>query len=376
MNEMKLESYLQEEYEWFHANPELSYEEEATTAHIRAALKRAGVKLAEYPLKTGLVVEIGRGEPLVALRTDVDALPVQENTGLSYASKNTGKMHACGHDFHMAAVLGATLLLKVREAKLKGTVRIIFQPAEEAPGGARVVMDAGALAGVQAIFGIHVVPFVEKGTLGIKEGAVTASVDRFVIRFHGRGTHAAAPDAGLDPIPVASEFVLAAQTIVSRRISPFSPAVVSVTHMEAGNTWNVIPETALVEGTTRTMGAKNRALVRETLCNQAESLAKAHGMTAEIEWHEGPPATNNEAGCIAIARRVAEKRGIPAVTPPGWMAGEDFAYYQEAYKGAFILVSTGDTVANHNPKFHADEEAILPTAEYLADLMEEALRAL
>ncbi len=376
MSEINWESYLREEYEWFHANPELSYEEEATTAHIRSALKRAGVRIAEYPLKTGLVAEIGGGEPIVALRTDIDALPVQENTELPYASKHAGKMHACGHDFHMAAVLGATLLLKEREEKLPGTVRILFQPAEEAPGGARVVMDAGALDGVEAIFGLHVVPFVEKGALGIKEGAVTASVDRFVLRFHGKGTHAAAPNAGLDPIPVASEFVLAAQTIVSRRISPFSPAVVSVTHVEAGNTWNVIPETALVEGTTRTMGKEDRALVREALCTQAEKLAEAHGMTAEIEWHEGPPATNNEAGCIALARRVAEKRGIPAVTPPGWMAGEDFAYYHETYKGAFILVSTGDIVANHNPKFHADEEAILPTAEYLADLMTEALGTL
>ncbi len=373
---MNMEAYLKEEYEWFHTHPELSYEEEATTEHIRSVLKRAGVRLAEYPLKTGLVAEIGAGEPIVALRTDIDALPVEEHTDLPHASKHKGKMHACGHDFHMAAVLGATLLLKEQEKKLRGTVRLIFQPAEEAPGGARVVMDTGALEGIRAIFGFHVVPFVEKGTLGIKEGAVTAGVDRFVLRFRGKGTHAAAPDAGLDAIPVASEFVLAAQNIVSRRVSPFSPAVVSVTHLEAGNTWNVIPETALVEGTTRTMGREDRALVREALCTLAEHIAKAHGLTVEIDWHEGPPATANETDCIALARRVAERKGIPWVTPPGWMAGEDFAYYQEKYKGAFLLVSTGDTVANHNPKFHADEGAILPTAEYLAELMTEALREL
>ncbi len=374
MSDKDLEQRLLQLFYELHKHPELSYEEVETTKRLRAVLNEAGIKILDLPLKTGLVAEIGAGKPVVALRTDIDGLPVHEKTGLPYASEEEGKMHACGHDFHMSMAVGAAFLLKEREAEIDGAVRIIFQPAEEAPGGALDVMKTGILDDVRAIFGLHVVPFVKEGTLGIKEGAITASVDRFEIAFHGRGTHAAEPERGLDPIPALSSFVMTAQTIISRNISPFSSAVVSVTHIEAGTTWNVIPETAYLEGTTRTLSAKDRALVKKRIYALADSIEKSHGVKTEITWHAGPPATNNTAHWTAVARSIAEEMRVPVEIPSGWMAGEDFAYYQEKLPGLFVLASTGPSAANHNPKFQVNPKTILPTAKYMAKLVEKALK--
>ena len=237
-----IEAFIVEEFEWFHRHPELSYEEVETTKRIRVSLERAGIRILDLPLKTGLVAEVGQGEPLVALRTDIDALPIEEQTDLPYRSEHRGRMHACGHDFHISSVLGAALLLKQHEQELTGRVRIFFQPAEEAPGGAKVLIEAGALKDVAAIFGLHASPLMEVGTVGISEGAVMAAVDRFVFRFHGTGTHAAHPESGVDPIVLAAAFIQSVQTVVARNLNPFSAGVVSVTHIAAGNTWNVIPE--------------------------------------------------------------------------------------------------------------------------------------
>lgn len=361
----------------FHRYPELSFKEVHTSAMIVEKLRAFGCDTVEQMYNTGVVATIkgGLGEgKCIGLRADIDALPVTEETGLPYASEIPGHMHACGHDFHTSALLGAALLLKRKEHELQGRVKLVFQPAEEAPGGAKKVLETGLLQDVCAIFGMHVSPRLPVGTLGLRAGAVTASVDRFQITFRGQGTHAAHPDAGIDPIPAAAAFIQAAQTIVSRNLNPFAAGLVSITHVEGGNTWNVIPSTVLVEGTTRSLGKEERQLIRENLCRLAERIAEGHGAQAEIDWYEGPPATDNAPEWIEVARQAAKEQSLEVVEAPASLAGEDFAYYQEQLPGAFVLVGTGHSFSNHHPKFQLDPAALQPAAAFLARLAEEALR--
>ena len=353
----------------FHTHPELSHQERRTTEFITTVLREHGMTPTLFPT-TGLMVDIGPGVgPRIAFRADLDALPIEETAPVAFRSASPGVMHACGHDFHIAAVLGAALLLKQREAKLAGRVRIFFQPAEEAPGGAKVLIEAGALQDVAAIFGLHASPLLEVGTVGISAGAVMAAVDRFVFRFRGKGTHAAHPEAGVDPIPLAAAFVQSVQTVVARNLNPFSAGLVSVTHIEAGNTWNVISEEALVEGTTRSMNAQERAHIRARVCALADQLAAAYGATVETDWYEGPPATVNDDFWAVYAEEKAKERNLTVVPAPKSLGGEDFAFYQEKVPGMFVLVGTGLSPALHNPSFRIDPSALAPTAHYLAELV-------
>lgn len=380
MAQQEEEKIVQETFRWLHRHPELSYEEVETTKRVREVLQEHDVTVLDSSLQTGLVAEVGAAGSadtdrlVVALRADIDALPVTEETGLPYASEIPGRMHACGHDFHTSALLGAALLLKQKEAELPGRVKLVFQPAEEAPGGAKKVLETSLLGDVDAMFGLHVSPLFPVGTLGLRAGAVTASVDRFQITFRGKGTHAAHPDAGIDPIPAAAAFIQAAQTIVSRNLNPFAPGLVSITHVEGGNTWNVIPETVLVEGTTRSLGKEERQLIRENLCRLAERIAEGHGSQAEIDWYEGPPATDNTPEWVEVAQKVAEQQKLAVAEAPASLGGEDFAYYQETLPGVFVLVGTGHSYSNHNPKFQVDPAALWPAAQYLVGLAEAALQ--
>lgn len=368
---------ITEEFYWFHRHPELSYEEIETTKRLRQDLEAADIRILDLPLKTGLVAEVGTGKaPFIALRCDIDGLPIQEESGLDYASEHEGRMHACGHDFHISTVLGAAYLLKEQENELRGTVYLIFQPAEEAPGGARKVMATGVLKEVQAIFGLHTSPLYDVGTLGIREGAVTASVDKFTVTFHGKGTHAAHPERGIDPIVMAAGFVTATQSIVSRNIDPAHPGLVSITHIESGNTWNVIPESAWLEGTVRCLTAEDRKLIKKRIYGLAEGQAASFGGHAELTWYAGPPATNNTPSWTEFAAEEARREGLTVEPAPVNLAGEDFAYYQEEIPGAFVLVGTGKSPANHNPKFHVDPAALGPAARYMANLAREAFARL
>lgn len=340
-------------------------------------LAAAGIEVLDLPLRTGLVAKVGTGEaPFIALRCDIDGLPIQEESGLNYASEHAGRMHACGHDFHISTVLGSAYLLKAQEKDLHGTVYLIFQPAEEAPGGARKVMETGVLKDVQAIFGLHTSPIYDVGTLGIRAGAVTASVDKFTVTFCGKGTHAAHPERGTDPIVMAASFVTAAQSIVSRNIDPAHPSLVSITHIESGNTWNVIPESAWLEGTVRCLTAEDRKRIKQRIYELAEGQAASFGGHAELTWYAGPPATNNTPAWTDFAIQVAEASGLTVEPAPVNLAGEDFAYYQEEIPGAFVLVGTGKSPANHNPKFHVDPAALGPAAKYMARLAKEAFARL
>ena len=377
MNEQDIFQKITDEFYWFHRHPELSYEEVETTKRLREDLAAAGIEVLDLPLKTGLVAQVGTGEaPFIALRCDIDGLPIQEESGLAYASEHAGRMHACGHDFHISAVLGSAYLLKAKERELCGTVYLIFQPAEEAPGGARKVMETGVLKDVQAIFGLHTSPLYDVGTLGIRSGAVTASVDKFTVTFHGKGTHAAHPERGIDPIVMAASFVTAAQSIVSRNIDPAHPGLVSITHIESGNTWNVIPESSWLEGTVRCLTAEDRKLIKKRIYELAEGQAASFGGHAELTWYAGPPATDNTPDWTDFAIEVAKEAELDVVPAPVNLAGEDFAYYQEEIPGVFVLVGTGKSPANHNPKFHVDPAALGPAARYMARLAVEAFARL
>ncbi|MCI6612102.1 amidohydrolase [Mitsuokella jalaludinii] len=377
MNEQDIFQKITDEFYWFHRHPELSYEEVETTKRLREDLAAAGIEVLDLPLKTGLVAKVGTGEaPFIALRCDIDGLPIQEESGLAYASEHAGRMHACGHDFHISAVLGSAYLLKAKERELRGTVYLIFQPAEEAPGGARKVMETGVLKDVQAIFGLHTSPLYDVGTLGIRSGAVTASVDKFTVTFHGKGTHAAHPERGIDPIVMAASFVTAAQSIVSRNIDPAHPSLVSITHIESGNTWNVIPESSWLEGTVRCLTAEDRKCIKKRIYELAEGQAASFGGHAELTWYAGPPATDNTPDWTDFAIEVAKEAELDVVPAPVNLAGEDFAYYQEEIPGVFVLVGTGKSPANHNPKFHVDPAALGPAAKYMARLAVEAFARL
>ncbi len=373
-----LEKELLQEFQWFHRNPELSYEEFETTKHIRELLEKDGITILNLPLETGLVAEV-KGElpgPVVAIRCDIDGLPVEEETALPWKSEVSGKMHACGHDFHTTAIWGAARLLQERREHLQGTVKIIFQPAEESSLGALKVIETGVLEDVEAIFGIHVSSVYPVGALGIREGSVTAAVDRFSIEVKGRGTHAAHPQDGIDPIVTAAAIVQNVQSIVSRNVDPLSAGLVSITQIKSGSTWNVIPEYAFLEGTVRTLDKENRSLIPKRLKEIAEYTAKAYGAEAEFHWIPGPPATDNDPFWTGFSREAAEHSGYDVRVDEPSLGGEDFAFYQEIIRGVYIRIGTGETWPNHNPRFEVDPKALKPASEYVAALAEQALKRL
>ncbi|WP_243523605.1 M20 peptidase aminoacylase family protein [Bacillus pseudomycoides] len=361
-----------------HQYPELSYEEFETTKTIRNWLNEANITIINSDLKTGVIAEVSgnKNGPTIALRADIDALPIHEETNLSYASKNPGKMHACGHDFHAASILGAAYLLKENESSLNGTVRFIFQAAEESGDGACKVIEAGHLQNVQAIFGMHNKPDLPVGTIGIKDGPLMAGVDRFEIEIKGIGTHAAVPDAGVDPIVASSQIVMALQTIVSRNISSFHNAVISVTNIHSGNTWNVIPEKATLEGTVRTFQAETRIKIPELMKRVIKGVAEALGVEAKLHWYPGPPAVYNDTDLTALSTRIAEQMNLHIISPKPSMAGEDFAFYQQEIPGSFVFMGTAGTQEWHHPAFTLDEGALPISAQYFALLAQEAINKL
>ncbi|PFF07963.1 hydrolase [Bacillus cereus] len=359
-----------------HEHPELSYEEFETTKAIKNWLEEKNITIINSNLETGVIAEISGNSngPLIAIRADIDALPIQEETNLPYASKINGKMHACGHDFHTAAIIGTAYLLKEKESSLSGTVRFIFQPAEESSNGACKVIEAGHLHGVQAIFGMHNKPDLPVGTIGIKDGPLMAGVDRFEIEIHGVGTHAAVPDAGVDPIVASSQIVMALQTIVSRNISSSHNVVVSVTNIHSGNTWNVIPEKATLEGTVRTFQTETREKIPALMKRIIQGVSDALGVKTEFRFYAGPPAVHNDTSLTNLSTQVAETMNLNIISPTPSMAGEDFSFYQQEIPGSFVFMGTSGTHEWHHPSFTVDERALPISAEYFALLAEKALK--
>lgn len=366
-----MEKKLIEWFEWFHKHPELSYEEYNTTAKIREILTPEGIEILPCELETGIVAVI-RGEksgPVRALRCDIDALPITEETHLPYSSQCAGKMHACGHDFHIIAGIGCAILLNQKKEELAGTVKIIFQPAEESSLGALKILETDVMGDVEKIWGIHSDPTNETGLLGIREGYVTAAVDRFVITVRGNGCHGAHPDDGIDPVPAAAAIVQALQTIVTRNINAFHPALISVTRIEAGNTWNVIPESAVMEGTVRTMDRQDRILFEKRMKEIAENTARAYGAEAQVKWIPGPPATYNDAFMVEKSIQMAGECGWIVVPEETSMGGDDFSFYEDKIPGCYIKIGTGKGQLIHQPGFQVDEKVIWPAVKFLTGLL-------
>ena len=365
--------------EALHQQPELAFEEKATTALLQRELTAAGVELMPLQgLETGVLACIRGEKPgkTIALRCDMDALPIQEESGLPYASRCPGKMHACGHDFHTTVMLGTALRLQEMRKQLPGTVKIIFQPAEEIAAGAEKVLAAGVLDDVQRYLAIHSYPGFPAGTLGIKEGPVMAAVDRFSVTLRGKGAHAAQPQKGTDVIVAQAALIQSLQSLVSRTIDPFDPTVLSVTHVSAGNTWNVLPETAFLEGTVRTLSETARKQLAAGLQRMAAEVAAAYDMTAEASWMPGPPAVVNDADLCALARKTALRMGFRVDRQADTMGGEDFSWYLQHAPGIFIRVGTGGTYPGHHPKFTVDPAALEPAADYFASLAADCLQEL
>ncbi len=369
-----MEKKLVEVFQWLHRHPELAMKEHQTTEYLRKILLGHGVRLLDTKLETGLIAVIGTGkDPVIALRADIDALPIEEQTALPYASEAPGVMHACGHDFHTACMLGAALMLKEREASLPGTVKVIFQPAEEINRGADLVVNTGLLDDVRLFLTGHTYPWFPAGTIGIRPGSVMASADRFSVRIRGKGCHAANPDVGIDPIPALGAVISAFQTVVSRRINPFDGAVVSITRVEAGNTWNVIPESAVLEGTVRAMDETVRDGIHKRLERMAADTANAYDCEAVFEYEQGPAPVINDSGVCERAAAVAGKLGLNVECNPPSMIAEDFSRYLKLAPGALFRIGTGGGYDNHHPMFTADQSALLPAAGFFAALAEREL---
>lgn len=318
-------------------------------------------------LETGIFADIEGTHPgpTVAIRADIDALPIQEQTNLPYRSRIPGKMHACGHDFHTAAVLGAAYLLKAEQAELRGKIRLIFQPAEEYGAGAQKVLRDGQLKDVDVIIGLHNKPDLPVGTVGIKSGPLMAAVDRFKVVIKGKGAHGALPQNGHDPITASAQLITALQTIVSRSISPLESAVVSVTRIEGGNTWNVLPETVTIEGTIRTFNPEVRIQVKERFYAITEQIIGAFLSEVAIDWFEGPPPLINYAAVAEAAWVAAEQTGLKVIEPELSTAGEDFAYYLQHTPGVFAFFGTNGDEDWHHPSFTVDETALIEAAYFL-----------
>jgi len=364
-----------------HQHPELAYAETRSAAQVAAFLEGSGVEVRRGVGGTGLLAtaEGGRGRT-VLLRVDLDALPIQEQSGAPYASLTPGLMHACGHDGHTAMGAAAARILGRRRPQ--GSVRVLFQPAEEGEGGAQAVVADGALAGVDLVLGVHLWNELPVGTLGVKPGALMAAVDRLKIVIHGRGGHGGQPHRSADPVVAAAHVVTALQTIVSREVSPLQSAVVTLGSIHGGQAFNVIPDEVTLLGTLRTFDADLRRSLPDRIRRIAGGIAEGLNCRAEVEVKAGNPAVVNDPRVAEIARRAAVRvvgeAGV--VEPEPTMGGEDMAVYFAHAPGCFVFVGSanpekGLDQPHHSPRFDFDEEALAIGCEFLLRAAEEALKA-
>jgi amidohydrolase len=365
-----------------HQHPELSWEERRTGDRVVAFLEGVpGLTLRRGLGGTGLLATVAGGPgPTVLLRVDMDALPVQEDSAAPYASRTAGVMHACGHDGHVAMGAAAARVLARRPPA--GTVRVLFQPAEEGEGGAQAMVAAGALEGVDVVLGVHLWNELAAGTLGVKEGALMAAVDRLRIVIHGRGGHGGTPHRSADPVVAAAQVVTGLQTVVSRETSPLQSAVVTIGSIHGGQAFNVIPDEVTLTGTIRTFDTGLRAAMPERLARIAGGIAGALGCRAEVEVRPGnPPVVNDGAAAALAARAAARVVGEAAVVrPEPTMGGEDMAVYFERVPGCFVFVGSANAARgldqpHHSPRFDFDERALALGCAFLVEAAEEALRA-
>lgn len=362
-----------------HAAPELSGDEKDTAAAVAAELRREGFEPRTFAGHQGLVAlwpGLNRSKA-IAIRADLDALPLQEQSGKPWASRRSGIMHACGHDGHAALLVGFAKWLARQGKAYPYDIALVFQPAEESGQGAPQLIDAGLFSGtpqIEAMFGLHGWPEIPAGTIAVHDRGVMASVDNFDIVLTGRGAHGAMPHQGIDPVVAAAHLITAAQTLVSRRIAPLSAGVITFANIEAGKTYNVIPSQCRMRGTVRALDAEVRRTLREGLENLVAQMALALGVDSAFAWIESTPATVNHPSMAALVRQAARRAlGTEALReiPPS-MGGEDFSYYLEKVPGAYFWLGVGDAQGLlHNPRYDFNDAAFEPALKVLAALLDE-----
>ena len=353
-----------------HENPELGFEEVATAQYIADYLAGLGLEVTSQVAKTGVVALLRGARPgkTVAIRADMDALPIQELNEVPYKSKHPGKMHACGHDAHVAAAIGAARILWELRDQINGNVKFIFQPAEEAPGGAEPMIAAGVLENptVDAIIGGHVWGGLESGIIEVMSGPTMASSDIIRLKIIGKGGHAAQPHTTIDPIVIASEIVGALQKLVSRQTDPFESVVISICSFHAGDVFNVIPHSAYLEGAVRTLNNELRQELPQKIEKIIRGITEPYGATYELDYYLGYPVTVNDPGVTETVRRAAisvlggDKVRVAARAS---MGGEDYAYFLNKVPGTYIRIGTrnpekGICQEMHHPRFDIDEAVL------------------
>ena len=365
----------------FHQYPELGFDEYRTSKIIGEALKEMGLAPQMNVGKTGVTADLTFGEgPTIALRADMDALPMQETSGLDFSSKHDGVMHACGHDGHMAMLLGAAKVLTQNGDSFNGTVRFIFQPAEEGAGGARYMIEDGCLDGVDEIYGIHVWNYQPVGEVGITDGPVLAAADMFEIKIKGIGGHGAAPQGTIDAVVVASHLVQALQTIVSRNTNPLESTVVTIGTINGGHNFNIIADEVTLSGTARAYTEENRNLIKTRMAEIIDGVAKTFGAEISFDYEDGYPPTINHTDPVnkvlkAAERVVGEKAGMPYLS----MGGEDFSYYLQKIPGCFFFVGSAPNdkklfeTPHHCSHFTMDERALLVGPSIYLNLVDDLL---
>ena len=365
----EIQSWIVEKRRIIHRHPELMYEEFETSKLVQKTLSDLDITFEKDIAITGVVGIVGNGNgPCIALRADMDALPIHEETDIDFKSKIDGKMHACGHDCHTAMLLGAARLLKENEEEINGTIKLIFQPAEEGGAGGKMMRDQGVLQNpkVEQIYALHVAGTMPMGTLASREGTLLAGTSTVKIIVKGNGGHAAAPHHTIDPVVTGSKIIVELQTIISRELSPLESGVISITMTKAGNACNVIPSTMELEGTIRSLTLEGILKLQTRVKEVAESIAIANRCKAEVTFpgNDYPP-TINDAECWNLGKSAAiEILGDAQVAEMGpIMGGEDFAYYTQEIPGCFSFLGVGNTEIDavydvHHPMFKVDEEAL------------------
>jgi amidohydrolase len=361
-----------------HSNPELSYQEFQTSAFIKEKLNLWGIEFVEMANTgvVGLIKGVIPSDKVIALRADMDALPIQEANDKPYCSKNEGVMHACGHDVHSSSLLGTAYILNQLKDEFAGTIKLVFQPAEEVlPGGASIMIKEGVLENPkpQAMVGQHVMPLIETGKVGFRSGIYMASTDELYVTVHGKGGHGAQPHQNIDPVLITAHIIVALQQIVSRNADPRLPSVLSFGKVNANGATNIIPNQVKLEGTFRTLNEEWRAEAHKLMKKMAEGIAESMGGSCDFDIHNGYPFLINEEKLTANAREFAEDYlGTENVIDLDiWMAAEDFAYYSQVTDACFYRLGTGNaakgtTYSVHTPNFDIDEDALKTSTGLMA----------
>lgn len=373
-----------------HQIPELGLHLPETSDYVAAELDKLNIPYVRSKIDSGIIATIQGGKPgkTICLRADMDALPITEETGLPFASKHVGCMHACGHDTHTAMLLGAGRVLQAHKDELAGTVRLMFQTSEEQSRGAEAMIESGGVEGADAVFGTHIGTIIDKtipsGTFIVTPGCCMAAFDKFVIKVKGTGCHGSTPEKGVDPVNIAAHVVLALQAITTREVNATRPLVLTIGKIAGGSQYNIIPNEVVIEGTIRTLEEDLRQYTARRIGEVAQATAQVFGGSVDYEMILGAPPVINDEGMAALAAKAAkavlgEDKVITQVKSPN-MGGEDFAYYLEKVPGAFMFLSSanpekGTDVAHHNPKFDVDEDVFWEGAAVFVKIVEDFLNA-